>query len=347
MQFKLFVMTTTDDALYVGCYVDDLYILYLQDGTDSLYASFTRELTQRWEVEDEGEVTDLLNIEISRQGASITLRQTAYIDKLTKEWFPHAPPAHVQLNSVPHPEDIRELVIHATGEGAAPADPTLINKYRKLVGALLYAATSTRPDIAYATSMLCRAMSKPTDELLAAALRVLAYLSRHKHIGLRYTPCARPLEGFADADWAVRHSQSGFVFQLGRAAVSWGSKKQVLVALIPCEAEIMAASEAAKEAIHLRALYNELSQCEAEPTRLHLDCEAAIDTAYNPLHHSKLKHVERRHFFIRQVVEDHQLELIVPYVESDKNLADFFTKPLPARKFFQLRKAIMNEPNES
>ena len=91
-------------------------------------------------MEDEGEDTDLLNIEISRQGASITLRQTAYIDKLTKEWFPHGPPAHVQLNSVPHPEDIRELVIHATGEGAAPADPTLINKYRRLVGALLYAA---------------------------------------------------------------------------------------------------------------------------------------------------------------------------------------------------------------
>ena len=107
----------------------------------------------------------------------------------------------------------------------------------------------------------------------------------------------------------------------------------------------MAASEAAKEAIHLRGLYNELSRGKSEPTRLHLDCKAAIDTAYNPLHHSKLKHVERRHFFIRQVVEDHQL--IVPYVESDKNLSDFFTKPLPARKFFPLRKAIMNEPNES
>ena len=60
-------MTATGHALYLGCYVDDLYILYLQDGADSLYASFTRELsTQRWEVEDEGEVTDLINIEISR-----------------------------------------------------------------------------------------------------------------------------------------------------------------------------------------------------------------------------------------------------------------------------------------
>ena len=110
-------------------------------------------------------------------------------------------------------------------------------------------------------------------------------------------------------------------------------------------AEIMAASEAAKEAVHLRLLYNELTQSEAKPTRLHLDCKAAIDTAYNPEHHSKLKHVQRRHFFIRQVAEDHQI--VVPYVETDKNLADFFTKPLPARKFFELRKARMNEPNES
>ncbi len=97
----IFSMTTADDALYVGCYVDDLFILYLQDGADSLYASFTRELTRRWEVEDEGEVTDLLNIEISRQGASVTLRQTGYIKLSTKEWFPHGPPANVPLNPVP------------------------------------------------------------------------------------------------------------------------------------------------------------------------------------------------------------------------------------------------------
>jgi len=73
--------------------------------------------------------------------------------------------------------------------------------------------------------------------------------------------------------------------------------------------------------------------------------QAQAASCYNPEHHSKLKHVQRRHFFIRQVVEDHQI--VVPYVETDKNLADFFTKPLPARKFFELRKAIMNEPNES
>ena len=288
----------------------------------------------------------MLDIEISRQGTSVTLRHTSYINKLTKEWFPHETPANVQLNSVPHPQNICKQVIHATGEDAPPADPTLINNYCKLLGALLYAATSTRRDIACATSMLCRAMPKPTDQLMTATLRVFTYLSRHRDVGLRYSQCAQPLQGFSDADWVlVRHSQSGFVFTLGRAAVSWGSKNQVSVALSMCKAEMIAASEAAKEAIHLRALYDELTKSKVQPMNLHLDCKAAIDTAYNPEHHSKLKHVQCRHFFIREVVEAHQI--IVPYVESSKNLADFFTKLLPARKFFEMRKLVMIEAAES
>ena len=159
----VFSMTTADDALYVGCYVDDLFILYLKDGAGSLNASCTGELSRRWEVEDEGEDTDLPNIEIARQGNAVTLRQTAYITKLTREWFPNGTPASVHQNSVPHPENIRELVIHATAEGVPPADVALVHDYRKLVGALLYAATFRRSNAAYATSMLCRAMSKPTD----------------------------------------------------------------------------------------------------------------------------------------------------------------------------------------
>ena len=97
--------------------------------------------------------------------------------------------------------------------------------------------------------MLCRAMSKPSDALFESALRVLAYLHRHRHIGLRYEASDAPLSGMADADWAVRHSTSGYVFTLSRAAISWGSKRQHTIALSSCEAEIMSASEACKEAM--------------------------------------------------------------------------------------------------
>eukprot|EP00966_Prymnesium_polylepis_P145754 3366765-Prymnesium_polylepis.1 len=62
----------------------------------------------------------------------------------------------------------------------------------------------------------------------------------------------KPLSGMTDSDWATKYSTTGWVFQYCRAAVSWGCEKQKAVALSSCETEIMAASEAAKEAIYLR-----------------------------------------------------------------------------------------------
>ena len=57
--------------------------------------------------------------------------------------------------------------------------------------------------------MLCRAMSRPTPALMAAALRVLGYLDRTKDIGLRYEASDVELYGMSDSDWGVKHSTSG------------------------------------------------------------------------------------------------------------------------------------------
>lgn len=75
----------------------------------------------------------------------------------------------------------------------------------------------------------------------------------------------------ANANWATKHSTSGFVFMMSKAAISWGSKKQQSVALSSCEAEIVAASEAAKEAIYLDRLYDELGfKTSSDPMQLAL-----------------------------------------------------------------------------
>ena len=194
--------------------------------------------------------------------------------------------------------------------------------------------------------MLCRAMSKPTPELLVAAQRVLHYLYRTKDIGLRYEASVRPLHGYSDSDWAVKHSTSGFVFVLNQAAVSWGSKKQKSVALSSCEAEIVAGSVAASEAVALERLVSELGMGDpsGDPMELMMDNRSAIDVAYNPEHHSKMKHVERRHYFIREMVEEHKLR--VPFVSTHDNIADFFTKALPSNTFFSMRDIIMNVPSD-
>ena len=74
-----------------------------------------------------------------------------------------------------------------------------------------------------------------------------------------------------------------------------------------------------------------------------VDNQAAIAISYNPELHSRTKHIDRRHFFIRECVEN--MQIVVPFVASaDKqegqtnNLADFlFTKPLPPKQFFAMR----------
>ena len=120
----------------------------------------------------------------------------------------------------------------------------------------------------------------------------------------------------------------------------WGSKKQKSVALSSCEAEIVAASEATKEGVYLKRLLEDLQLHEGEAVDLRGDNQAAIALSYNPEHHDKVKHVERRHFFIRETVEEGLLS--VPYVKTVDNIADFFTKALPKETFFAMRDQIMN-----
>ena len=107
----------------------------------------------------------------------------------------------------------------------------------------------------------------------------------------------------------------------------------------------MAASEAAKEAKHLRMFLDELGWKDSDPTSLSVDNQAARDLSYNPEHHKRVKHIERRHFFIREVVENWELK--VPYVHTTENIADFFTKVQSPRTFKAMRDRIMNVPPTS
>ena len=105
---------------------------------------------------------------------------------------------------------------------------------------------------------------------------------------------------------------------------------------------VIALSEAAKDVVYLRKLTAGLGVGESSPTLLYTDSKAARDVSYNPEQHDRMKHVERRHFFVRDMVEKFELE--VPYVSTLDNIADFFTKPMHSSKqFFAFRRLIMNE----
>ena len=84
---------------------------------------------------------------------------------------------------------------------------------------------------------------------------------------------------------------------------------------------------------------------EPGPTSLSTDSQSARDISYNPEHHDRMKHVERRHYFIRDMVESLKIE--VPLVRTTDNWSDFFTKAFEAKKFHAMRRVIMNDPERS
>ena len=176
--------------------MDDLYILSSHTDEHSLYHRFTTDMQERWDVEDEGEVSDLLSVEITKSDGHISLTQGAYIDKLMNNYAPDGVPiapfggkmalSNHPTSRTPADECLPELVRAATDQEASDVPADLLKAYQSLVGALLYCAVNTRPDVAHSVGLLCRAMGKPTPELYGAALRVLFYLHCFRDIGLRY-----------------------------------------------------------------------------------------------------------------------------------------------------------------
>ena len=333
------------DRLVLGCYVDDIMVIHSNDGPDSIFTNFRDAFFKRWDAEDEGHMTDLLNVQIQKNpDGSILLHQQPYIEKMVDRYFPNGIPNNVQKTQSPSTSELAQLVSDASlakvTDDPSPEEKQLKKRYASIVGSLIYAATQTRPDVTYAVGMLSRVLHKPTPALLKHAERVLLYLWHHKHLGLKYSATPTDPTAYSDANWDIGPSTSGWLIQWQEAAISFASKKQPTVATSSAHAEIIALSEGAKDCLYYQKFTDEVCPPAVRPLALATDNTAARDLAYNPEHHEKTKHIARRHFFVREAVENHDLR--VPFVRSHENLADFFTKHLPNKIFFSLRKAIMN-----
>ena len=336
----------------IGVYVDNLQVVHsakLDENGDpidrnSYYYKFITQLRKDWDIVDEGPMVDLLGIQVlNNDDKSITLHQEKYIDGMLSRFYPHGLPQHTNRSSLPFSLKIRERVLEALDQNANECIyPELIKEYQQKLGSLMYCCTACRVDVAYPVHLLCRCMSKPTPDLMLEVDHVFAYLKRHRSVGLTFSSKTSTLIGFSDASWETRNSTSGWLCRWQSAPLAWGSNKQKCTALSSCEAEIIALSEAAKDMIYFRKFLKGLDPSFVQgPSELSTDNQAARDLSYNPENHNKTKHVERRHFYIRDMVE--ALELRVPLVGTKDNHADFLTKPLEPKTFFALRALIMNE----
>lgn len=321
----LYVKNEGTDFIIVSVYVDD--IIYTSS-SKKLLDEFKQHMESKFEMSDLGLLHYFLGIEVQQSIDGIFISQRKYAkDLLSRFGMLNSKPADTPMN---FNEKLQQ------DDGAEMADA---KKFRSLVGGLNY-LTHTRPDIAYSVSLISRFMQQPSRNHFGAAKRVLRYIAGTMEYGIMYSkvPDLR-LCGFTDSDWASslddRKSVSASVFTLGSGVITWSSKKQPMTALSSTEAEYVAATSAACQAIWLRRLLAEVNQEQEGATEIFCDNVAAISMSKNPAFHSRTKHIDIRHHFIRDLVAEGKITL--EYCSTHEQVADILTKSLSKEKFCYFR----------
>jgi hypothetical protein len=285
-------------------------------------------------MEDLGEARLILGMKMTRDrhNKKITLSQTDYVagllDRLgAAELNPTTTPMETGLRLTRSSEDYQPL-------------PQDVTQYQSIVGALMYAACATRPDIAYSISALSQYSARPNETHFNALKRVLRYLRGSTNLSLTFTGTSDltpELVAYTDSDWASnqddRRSVTGYVFALSGGPVSWASRRQKTVAQSTVEAEYMATAEAVKEAIWWRSFLGELGQPTDSPTKVYSDNAGSISLAHNPEHHARTKHIDVKYHLTREHLQLGTISL--QRVPTNENTADVFTKALSRDTYLQ------------
>nr|GEW67538.1 hypothetical protein [Tanacetum cinerariifolium] len=207
-------------------------------------------------------------------------------------------------------------------------------KYRSMIGALMY-LTSSRPDIVHATCLCTRYQAKPTEKHLKEVKRIFRYLRGTVNTGIWYIKDSGfKLTGFSDVDYAgckdTFKSTSGGAQFLGEKLVSWSSKKQDCTSLSTAKAEYVSLSACCAQVLWMRTQLTDYG-FHFNKILIYCDSKSAIAISCNPVQHSRTKHIVVRYHFIKEHVEKGTIELY--FVKTDYQLADPFTKALPADRF--------------
>ena len=157
----------------------------------------------------------------------------------------------------------------------------------------MFLAIATRPDIAAAVRKLTTFISRPGQAHWNAAKRVLRYLKGTKTLGITYVKENNfdkhdVLQGYSDTSFNQDIDAkliTGYVFSSAGTMVTWGSRKQGLMALSATEAECLMLIEAMQEALWLHTLLNDLSFTQMVPTPIEEDNQSTIALTENPQFH--------------------------------------------------------------
>ena len=174
-----------------------------------------------------------------------------------------------------------------------------------MIGSLLY-LTASRPDTSFSVGVCARYQADPKESHLSSVKRIIFYVNGTSNYGIWYSfDTNASLVGFSDVDWAGncddRKSTPSGCFFLGNNLVSWFCKKQNSISLSTAEAEYIAVWSRCTQLLWMKQILLDygISQGSME---LYCDNMSVINILRNPVQHSRTKHIDIWHHFIREQV---------------------------------------------
>jgi hypothetical protein len=219
--------------------------------------------------------------------------------------------------------------------------------YRQIAGSAIYLSGCTRIDISEAARQLSKHMAKPGVSHFRHTKHLLRYLNGCRSAGIVYGDDLNPLAPsqyrvYTDSTWGTEHdrkSVQGMAVVRNGGACCWFSNRQKSIALSSMEAEIMAASEGAKEVLWLNKLRDDLNENHPFVPTLYCDNQGAVTLLHDTKFHKKAKHIEIRYLFIREELVQKR-KLVIQHIEGAKQPADILTKQLPAEAYERHKKVL-------
>jgi hypothetical protein len=189
-----------------------------------------------------------------------------------------------------------------------PVDPS---PCRSMIGSFLY-LTANWPN--------------PKESHLTAIKRIIRCVNDTLLYGIWYSRETNlVVAGYSDADWAGnaddRKSTSGGCFYVGNNLVAWMSKKQASISLSTAKAEYIAAGSCCTQLLWMKTLLGDYGFSQ-DTMIINCDNTNAINISKNLVQHSRTKHIDIRHHFLRDLVESEVVSL--SFIPTENQLAAFW-----------------------
>ena len=352
----VYTKTVGKHQIIIGCYVDD--ILVLHDPKSKLFQQFLSQFLQsrggQFDGKHLGKLDWFLGIKVDRYAnGDYTLNQSKYIKDLLDRFVPNSDTIAF-ARRVPYPPEKFKLLAEAKTD--EEIERVKLLPYLQLVGALLYLATMSRPDLLFHMSVLCSFMQNPSEQCYEAAQSLLLYAGKTRGLSLHYSSdykipedlasqsdAIRKCHGiyaYSDSTWTAPKSTCGYVVFMAGGPVAFSSRKLNIIADSSALAEYSAGSACSKELTYVRNLQTELGNLLDGPIVMGVDNTACIKISNEPGAGKLTKHFDFAQFRLRDEVE--HLRLVTMWVSTDHQTADVFTKALDEKTFLYHRGKLMH-----